>query len=78
MDDFLAVGETPCGDQIFLSELSKKTLAENGFDGDIGGLYLYEAADIPGSFGIRVLASVPCLDAGFRMMDILGLRIATA
>ncbi|ANY20327.1 hypothetical protein A6F68_01817 [Tsuneonella dongtanensis] len=44
----------------------------------IGGLYLYEAENAPGSFGIRVLASVPCLEAGYRMMDIFGLRVSAA
>ena len=76
MDEFLAVGMTPTGQEIFLSELSRTTLADNGLPENGGGLYLYEADDMPGSFGIRVLASVPCLDAGFRMMDILGLRTA--
>lgn len=69
------MGLAPGGEQIYLSELSRKTLTDNGLDGDVGGLYLYEAADVPGSFGIRVLASVPCEDAGLRMMDILGLKI---
>lgn len=78
MDDFLAVGTTPNGSQIYLSELSKRTLEENGLRGDVSGLYLYEADDNPRSFGIRVLASVPCLDAGFRMLDLLGLRLTPA
>jgi hypothetical protein len=76
MDEILAVGYGPSGQSIYLSELSTVALAENGLDGQTGGLYLYEAADVPGSFGIRVLASVPGMDAGYRMMDILGLRCA--
>ena len=78
MDEFLAVGATPNGDQIYLSELSRQTLTENNMAGDTGGLYLYEASDDAKGFGIRVLASVPCLEAGFRMLDILGLRLTPA
>ena len=78
MEEFLAVGTTPSGDQRYLSELSGRTLQENGLQGDTSGLYLYEASDDPKSFGIRVLASVPCLDAGFRMLDLLGLRLTPA
>ena len=76
MEEFLAIGASPCGQQIYMSELSAKTLIENGIEDRVGGLYLYEASDSPNALGIRVLASVPCLDAGFRMMDILGLRMA--
>lgn len=78
MEEFLAVGTTPNGVQIYLSELSARTLQENGMQGDTSGLYLYEADDNPRSFGIRVLASVPCLDAGFRILDLLGLRLTPA
>lgn len=78
MEEFLAIGTTPNGDQIYLSELSGRTLQENGLQGDRAGLYLYEANDDPKSFGIRVLASVPCLDAGLRMLDLFGLRLTQA
>lgn len=78
MDEFLAVGATPNGEQIYLSELSRQTLVENGLRDDTGGLYLYEATDDPKGFGIRVLASVPCLEAGFRMLDLMGLRLTAA
>lgn len=78
MDEFLAVGITPSGQQIYLSELSGRTLAENGMQDDRTGLYIYEASEDPKSCGIRVLASVPCLEAGFRMLDILGLRLTPA
>lgn len=76
MDEFLAMGTTSSGVEIYLSELSRKTLSDNGLDSKLGGLYLYEAVDRPDSFGIRVLASVPCMESGYRMMDILGLRIS--
>ena len=78
MDEFLAVGATPSGEQIYLSELSRQTLAENGMFSDTSGLYLYEADSDPTGFGIRVLASVPCLEAGFRMLDLMGLRLTPA
>ena len=78
MDEFLAVGATPNGEQIYLSELSRQTLAETGMSSDVGGLYLYEASADAKGFGIRVLASVPCLEAGFRMLDLLGLRLTPA
>ena len=78
MDEFLAVGATPNGDHIYISELSRQTLVENGLRDDTGGLYIYEATDDPNGFGIRVLASVPCLEAGFRMLDLMGLRLTPA
>lgn len=78
MEEFLAVGTTPSGENIYLSELSKQTLAENDMNADTGGLYIYEASDDARNCGIRVLASVPCLEAGFRMLDILGLRLSPA
>lgn len=70
------MGLAPGGQHIYLSELSNKTLIDNGLTNENGGLYLYETDDEPGSFGIRVLASVPCSDAGFRMMDVLGLKFS--
>lgn len=78
MDEFLAVGITPSGHQIYLSELSGRTLAENGMKNDSTGLYIYEVSDDARACGIRVLASVPCLESGFRMLDILGLRLTPA
>lgn len=78
MDEFLAVGATPNGDKVYLSELSRQTLADNGLRNDTSGLYLYEASEEPNGFGIRVLASVPCLEAGLRMLDILGMRLTPA
>ena len=74
MDEFLVVGTTPSGTKIYVSELSKRTLADNGLSEDTNGLYLYEASEDPHGFGIRVLASLPCLDAAFRMIDILSLK----
>lgn len=59
-----------------MSELSGKTLADNGLMNSSGGLFLYEACETANSFGIRVLASVPTPDAGYRMMDLLGLRVS--
>lgn len=56
-----------------MSELSSETLKDNGLEGDSSGLYLYEASEMPGSVGIRVLASVPNPDAAYRILDILGL-----
>lgn len=77
MDEFLIVGTTPDGIEVYLSELSKRTLADNGISSDTNGLYLYEASESPTGLGIRVLASVPCVDAAYRMIDLLGLRQAT-
>lgn len=76
MDEFLAVGIAPNGVSIYLSELSEKTLEDNGLLNTAGGLYLYEACDAANSFGIRVLASVPTCDAGYRMMDLLRLKLS--
>jgi hypothetical protein len=76
MDEFLAVGATPNGEEIYLSELSRQTLEENGISPEAWGLYLYEASGGERGFGIRVLASVPCLEAGFRMLDLLSLRLS--
>ena len=74
MDEFLVVGTTHNGTQVYLSELSSMTLADNGIKSDAYGLYLYEASDEPSGLGIRVLASVPCMDAAYRMIDLMGLR----
>ena len=70
------MGTAQSGEKVYLSELSGKTLEDNGLSRDSGGLYLYEACDTAASFGIRVLASVTSEDAGYRMMDLLGLRIS--
>jgi hypothetical protein len=78
MDDFLVVGTTPSGTEVYLSELSSRTLADNGINPNTYGLYLYEASEDPSGLGIRVLASVPCIDAAYRMMDLLRLRHVTA
>jgi hypothetical protein len=77
MDDFLIVGTTQQDTPVYLSELSKQALLDNGLKGDRAGLYLYEASDDPASNGIRVLATVPNADAAYRLMDLLGVRTAT-
>jgi hypothetical protein len=74
MDDFLIVGTTQQDTPIYMSELSKQSLIENGLGGDQAGLYLYEASEEPGSNGIRVLATVPNADAAYRLLDLLGIR----
>lgn len=78
MDEFLVVGTTPTGTQVYLSELSKRTLADNGLGEDRSGLYLYEASEEASGSGIRVLASLPCLESAYRMIEVLGLRISPA
>lgn len=72
MDEFLIVATTPMDTEVYLSELSAKTLADNGLLQPSGGLYLYEACDEPGRQGIRVLASVPDTDSGYRLLELLG------
>ena len=78
MDEFLVVGTTLNGTEIYVSELSGRTLADNGINPEAYGLYLYEASPEPTGLGIRVLASVPCIDAAYRMIDLLGLRPSAA
>lgn len=78
MDEFLVVGTTPTGTQVYVSELSQRTLADNGLGIDASGLYLYEASTEPTGSGIRVLASLPCIDAAYRMIEVLGLRLSPA
>jgi len=78
MDEFLVVGTTPTGTQVYLSELSKRTLADNGLSEDRSGLYLYEASEEASGSGIRVLASLPCLESAYRMIEVLGLRLSPA
>lgn len=78
MDEFLVVGTTPSGEKIYLSELSRQTLADNGLCADAGGLYLYEASSEPSGTGIRVLAALPCLESAYRMVEVLGLRFSHA
>ena len=78
MDEFLVVGTTPTGTQVYLSELSRRTLDDNGLGNDSSGLYLYEASDEASGSGIRVLATLPCLESAFRMIEVLGLRLTPA
>ena len=78
MDEILVVGTTASGTEVYMSELSGRTLADNGINPTAYGLYLYEASPEPSGLGIRVLASVPCIDAAYRMIDLLGLRPAAA
>ena len=74
MDEFLVGGTTPFGAEIYVSELSSRTLADNGLSPEQGGLYLYESDNRPNGGGIRVLASVPCIDAAYRMIDLFCYR----
>ena len=75
MEDFLIVGMSHLDTPIYMSELSTSTLRDNGIEGKIGGLYLYEADDGPSSTGIRVLASLPNADAAYRLIDLIGVRV---
>lgn len=74
MDDFLIVGATLNDTPVYLSELSRQTLVDNGIEGESSGLYLYESCDAVGSIGIRVLASVPNEDAAYRLLDLMGIK----
>lgn len=78
MDEFLFVGTTQLNTEVYISELSAQTLMESGFMGDRSGLYLYEVSDEPDSAGIRVLARVPDAGAGYRLLDLLGVRLKEA
>jgi hypothetical protein len=71
MDEFLIVGTTQLGTPIYMSELSRQTLKDNGLDSASGGLFLYEASDMAGSVGIRVLAEVANEDAAYRLLEML-------
>lgn len=73
MDDLLIVGTTQDQTNVYLSELSSFTLSENGIAGR-GGLYLYEESEDAKSAGIRVLAEVPDVGAGYRLMDLMGVK----
>ncbi len=77
MDDFLFVGTTQADTEVYLSELSKETLRENGLGADAGGLYLYEEVSDPACSGIRVLASVPDMGAAYRLLDFLKIEKAS-
>lgn len=78
MDDLLLVGKTGIGTNLYVSELSVRTLSDNGISGESNGLYLYETDDKANGYGIRVLASFPCLDSAYRMIDLLGERYVSA
>jgi hypothetical protein len=78
MDEFLVVGTTSSGTEVYMSELSSLTLADNGIKPTSYGLYLYEASPDANGLGIRVLASVPCMDSAYRMLELLNLRPAVA
>jgi hypothetical protein len=72
MDEFVIVGKTQLGTPVYMSELSARTLHDNGFEAPTGGLYLYEASDDPAVNGIRVLASVADTEAAYRLLDLMG------
>ena len=76
MDEFLFVGTTRANTEVYMSELSKENLIENGISGDTGSLYLYEEVQGAADNGIRVLASVPDLGAAHRLLDFLGVQAA--
>ncbi len=76
MDEYLIVGTTQLDTPIYMSELSSRTLRDNGLHGASGGLYLYEASEDPAAGGIRVHASVADPDAAYRLLDLMGVRTA--
>ena len=78
MDDLLLVGTTDKGTNIYVSELSGRTLADNGLDAESLGVYLYETDDDAKGSGIRVLACVTNMDSAYRMIDLFGSRLALA
>lgn len=78
MDDLLHLGTTEKGTQLYVSELSRQTLADNGLANESHGLYLYEADDKSGGHGIRVLAALLCADSAYRMIDLFQLRLLPA
>jgi hypothetical protein len=73
MDDLLIVGTTQSDTNVYLSGLSSFALNENGIAGR-GGLYLYEESQDASSGGIRVLAEVPDVGAGYRLLDLMGVK----
>jgi len=74
MDELLIEGITQLQTTIYMSELSARTLEENGLAGDRSGLYLYEVSEDPASKGIRVLAAVPNAETAYRILDLMGVR----
>jgi hypothetical protein len=74
MDDLLLIGTTDDGTQLYVSELSGRTLAENGIKSESVGVYLYETDNDPKGNGIRVLASMPNMDSAYRMIDLFAAR----
>ena len=78
MDDIFLVGTTRNGSDLYVSELSNQTLADNGMKAESACLYLYETDNEPHGSGIRVLASLPTMDSVYRLVDIFGLRQVAA
>ena len=76
MDDIFLVGTTESGSEIYVSELSSQTLADNDMKIESSGLYLYETDNQPSGSGIRVLASLPSMESVYRIVDLFGLRQA--
>jgi hypothetical protein len=77
MDDIFLVGTTEAGSELYVSELSRQTLEDNGMQAESACLYLYETDDEPSGSGIRVLASLPTMDSVYRLVDLFGMRQAT-
>jgi hypothetical protein len=78
MDDIFLVGTTEAGSELYVSELSRQTLEDNGMQAESACLYLYETDNEPSGSGIRVLASLPTMDSVYRFVDLFGMRQAAA
>jgi hypothetical protein len=78
MDDIFFVGTTEAGSELYVSELSRQTLEDNGMQAESACLYLYETDNEPSGSGIRVLASLPTMDSVYRLVDLFGMRLAAA
>lgn len=78
MDDIFLVGTTETGSELYVSELSKQTLVDNGVQVESACLYLYETDNDPTGSGIRVLAAMPTMDSVYRLVDLFGMRQVAA
>jgi hypothetical protein len=73
MDEILIAGKGQNDAQFYVSELSERTLLDNGISGG-SGLYLYEISEELGTYGILVLAEFPNEESAYRMLDILRIK----
>jgi hypothetical protein len=77
MDEILASTMIGIGRSIHIASLARQTVIDSGAEHlGFNGYFLFEAADLPGEKGIRILGKAASFEAALRLVDIWGARQA--